>query len=186
MRVPTGSVTAAGAYSDAGIVMELLGLDNQNRPNRLIRTVTFTPSANVVSKCSLAAPSLPTMDFSASISNGRPNTGVVQRTSFSNVACTAPTRLRLTGAALLPTVTTPPRAGFDNFINYRAVGIFGSANATLTTTTVEANADSAAKNTTAGATTNGSIDVDVNLVNGNPVIAGTYTGILRVTIDPSL
>ena len=184
LRVPTSQVVSAGTYNDSGISLELIGLDNQNRPNRLIRTVAFAPQATVISKCSLPAPSSTTLNFTSAISNGHPNAGIVQRTTFSNVACTAPTRLRLAGAALQPVPATPARAGFDNFINFRAAGTFGSANSTLVTTTTSASVDSVTKNVASGATTNGTIDVDVNLVDGNPIIAGSYTGTLRVSIDP--
>lgn len=186
LRVPTSQIVAAGTYADTGIAMDLVALDNQNRPTRLIQTVAFQPNATVVAKCVLPAPPSPNLDFSAAITVGRPNSAYVLRKTFTNVACTAPTRLRLSGAALQPTSATPARTGFDNYINYRAAGVFGSANATLTTTTTTASVDSASKNTASGATTNGTIDVDVNLVTGNPIIAGAYSGILTVTIDPAL
>lgn len=185
LRIPAGQISAAGSYGDS-IDLELLRLTNANQTNGLVRATPIAVSATVLSKCSLPAPSLSNLNFSSAISNGRPNAGVAQRTTFSNVACTAPTRLRLTGGALQPAAPTPARPGFDNFINYRAAGVFGSASSTLTTTTNTASVDSVQKNIASGATTNGSIAIDVNLVNGNPIIAGTYTGTLTVTIDPSL
>ncbi|MCB1518987.1 MAG: hypothetical protein KDJ37_00255 [Hyphomicrobiaceae bacterium] len=187
VRIPAGQVVAAGDYIDGLVSMQVIGLNNAGtNPIRLVKAVAFVPQATVVAKCIMPSPSTPNLNFSAAIANGRPNSGVVQTTTFSNVACTAPARLRLTGAALQPTSPIPARAGFDNFINYRADGSFGSAAATLSTTVAEHSVDSAQKNTASGATSNGFISVGVNLISGNPIIAGSYTGILTVTIDPAL
>lgn len=183
--ISPGQVVAAGQYSDPNITMILVGLNDSGQPEQSRPVSISLPQAAVVSKCSLPPPSLSNLDLTTAISNGRPNEGVTRTTTFSNVQCTAPTKLRLTGAALQPTSPTGPRAGFDNFINFRAVGTFGSASTTLTTTTTEQSADSAQKNVADGATTAGQIDVVVNLVNGQPILAGTYSGILTVSIDPA-
>jgi hypothetical protein len=182
--VAAGQVVADGLYTDP-----VLSLDVFNRVGNALTLIKSTPSsvsATVQKVCRLDAPAQKTLAFGANdISNGRPNAGVHKSTSMT-ASCTAPTRVRLSGAALQPTVATPTRTGFDNFINYRAVGTFGGATSTLNTTTTAASADSASKNTGSGATPNGTVSVDVNLVPGNPVIAGSYSGILTVTVDPDL
>lgn len=184
LRIPAGQVTAAASYTD-NIILQVLRLNQSNQPNLIMEAVPFSPQAGVISKCVMPAPSQPAVNFSSAISNGRPNEGVKQTVTFTNVQCTAPTKLRLTGQAMQPTPATPPRAGFDNFINYRAAGAFGNATSTLSTTISSASADSVQKNAASGATTNGQIDVELNLVNGQPIIAGTYSGTLTVSIDPS-
>lgn len=186
MRIPAGQVVAAASYTD-DLVLQVLRLNNAApaQPNLIIRQLPVSPQATVVSKCVLPAPSVPSLNFTSAITNGRPNAGVVQTTTFSNVRCTAPTKLRLTGAALQPLAPQAPRPGFDNFINFRADGRFGGAQSVLTTSTSSASVDSAVKNTASGATTNGQITVDVSLVNGQPILAGTYSGVLTVSIDPS-
>lgn len=185
LRVPAGQVVSAAGYLDPQIQMILVGLNDSGAPESYKSGPIFEPQANVIAKCILPPPAQTSLDLSSAIANGRPNEGVKRSTTFTNVACTAPTRLRLTGAALQPTATTPPRTGFDNFINYFAMGTFGAATSQLTTTTTEQSADSATKNTTSGATANGQIDIDVNLVDGRPIIAGSYVGILKVSIDPT-
>jgi hypothetical protein len=84
-----------------------------------------------------------------------------------------------------PVPPIPGQTGFDNFINWRAAGNFGNAS-TVLSTDLASQADSATKNVPSGVTTSGTIGVDVNLVDGNPIIAGGYQGTLVVTIDPNL
>lgn len=186
LRLPAGQVVAADSYSDNGLVLQTIRLRNgDNEPNLLGPTYPVTPQASVLSKCVMPPPTLANLDLSAAIANGRPNEGVTRLTSIANVQCTAPTKLRLTGAALQPVQSTPARAGFDNFINYRAQGNFGSASSVLSTTVASQSVDSVQKNVASGVTTSGQIDIQVNLLNGQPIIAGAYSGILTVSIDPS-
>ena len=184
LRIPASQVVAAGSYQDIQIQLILVGIGN-NGPESSRSGPSFVPQATVIQKCILPSPSLPSVNLSSAIANGRPNEGVSQSVSFSNVQCTAPTKLRLTGAALQPTISTPARPGFDNFINFRAAGTFGAASSVLTTATTANSVDSVQKNAASGATTNGQIAVDINLVNGQPIIAGAYSGTLTVSIDPS-
>jgi hypothetical protein len=99
------------------------------------------------------------------------------------VSCTAPTIVRLSGDAmqLQPAGASP---GFDSHIDYRASARFGAASALLDTS-VAGQASSGTPNTTSGATANGSITVDVNLLAGRPLLAGTYAGTLTVSVEPS-
>jgi hypothetical protein len=184
VTVAAGQVVADGLYADP--VLSLDVFDRVGNSLTLIKTTPYPVSATVQKVCRLDAPAQTTLSFGASeITNGRPNAAVVKSTLMT-ASCTAPTKVRLTGAALQPTVAAAPRTGFDNFINYRAVGTFGGATSTLNTTTTAASADSSGKNTANGATPSGTVSVDVNLVPGNPVIAGSYSGILTVTVDPAL
>jgi hypothetical protein len=48
-----------------------------------------------------------------------------------------------------------------------------------------ADAASASRNTAAGAVTEGVVRVDVNLLAGKPLLPGTYSSILTVSIDPN-
>ncbi len=187
IRVPAGQFVAAGNYSDPQLLLTVVGLTDLlgTLPGVLLTQPTFTPSIQVISKCVLPAPSSSTLDFTSAISNGHPNPGVVQSTVFNNVRCTAPSVLRLSGSAMQPVPTIAGQTGFDNFINWRAAGTFGNASTVLGTNSAS-QATSATKNTPSGATTNGTIGVDVNLLNGNPIIAGSYRGTLTVTIDPNL
>lgn len=84
-----------------------------------------------------------------------------------------------------PVGSIPAQTGFDNFINWQAAGTFGNASTALNTVSAS-QATSATKNTPSGVTTSGTIGVNVNLVDGNPIIAGSYQSTLIVTIDPNL
>lgn len=185
VRIPAGQVVAAGGYHDNLVQLLLVALDNSNNPSDSKLGPMFSPQATVVAKCSMPPPAQSLLDLTSAISNGRANGGVKRSTSFSNVACTAPSKLRLTGAALQPTISTPSRSGFDNFINFRAQGTFGNASSTLITTTSSQSSDSSQKNVASGATTGGQILIDVNLATGQPILAGSYSGTLTVSIDPS-
>jgi hypothetical protein len=187
IRVPAGQLVAAGSYSDLQLNLTLVALGNLlgSAPTGLIKQQAFVPAISVLSKCTLPAPSASALDFTSAISNGRPNSSVVLSSTFSNVQCTAPSILRLSGSAMQPVSAIAAQTGFDNFINWRAVGTFGSASTTLNTVSAT-QANSATKNVSSGVTTNGTIGVNVNLVNGNPVIGGSYSGTLTVTIDPNL
>lgn len=187
IRVPAGQLVAAGSYSDLQLNLTLVALGNLagSSPTALLKQQPFTPAVNVVSKCVLPAPNTSTLDFSSAISNGHPDPSVVQSAIFSNVQCTAPSILRLSGSAMQPVGSIPAQPGFDNFINWQAAGTFGSASTTLSTNSAS-QASSPTKNTASGVTSNGTINVNVNLLNGNPIIAGSYSNTLTVTIDPNL
>lgn len=180
-----GSIVADGTYSDTTISMELFDLQGATKR---IKTGAFVPQATVIKVCKLDPPSLTSLNFNSAITNGRASPGVTKATSFTNVQCTAPTIVRLSGAALQPVPAIAARPNFDNFIGWRAIGTFGGATSTLNaTTSTVTTADSATKNAASGATTSGTIGVTVNLLDsGKPILAGTYSGVLTVTIDPIL
>lgn len=185
VRIPANQVVADGAYSDTGVIMVLLSFNSANNTWYYIQRAV-TPAATVPKVCRLDAPSPATLAFAATdIPNGVPNSGVV-RSSTMTAACTAPTIVRLTGSALVQTPAAGAVAGFDSNINYRAIATFGAATATLNSTAAVTSASSVAKNVASGATASGNIGVNVNLVAGNPVIAGSYSSVLTVTIDPNL
>jgi hypothetical protein len=75
-------------------------------------------------------------------------------------------------------------SGLDNFIHWRAQGTFSAATATLSTNSA-ATVISSATNVASGATSGATITINVNLIAGQPLLAGTYTGVLTVTVDPN-
>lgn len=185
VRVVANQIVASGTYTDTGINMALISQATTGQWYYVFQT-PVTPSATVPMICRLDAPSPASLSWSAAeIPNGTPNPLTIKSTTMT-AACTAPTIVRLTGSALALTPTATSPSGFDNFINYKAVGTFGAASSTLTTTTTVSSASSAAKNVASGATTTGSVSVSVNLIAGNTALAGTYSGVLTVTIDPTL
>jgi hypothetical protein len=185
IRIPAGQTSAsAGSYTDntvtIGIYRLIIGL-----PIAIVDERTFTVTTTIAPACILPAPDNTSLNFTSAISAGLPDPLVVLRSTFTGVACTQRSRLRLSGSALQPSPAIGAVAGFDNFIDWQAVGVFGAATTTLTTSSASV-ATSAGYNVPSGAFTGATITVDVNLLAGNPIQAGTYSGVLTVTIDPNL
>ncbi len=184
MLIPANQWVSDGTYSDAAVEVRLYS--SILSFGFVVATRVVTPQATVPRVCRLDPPSSPVISFvPAEIPNALPNPAIVKSTTLS-ASCTSPTFLRLTGSALTATPAIPPASGFDNFINYRAVGSFGAASTTLVTTTTPATSVSSTRNVASGPTTSGTVNVDVNLLTGQPVSAGSYSGVLTVTIDPTL
>lgn len=106
---------------------------------------------------------------------------------FANVVCNGPSTLLLTslnGGVL----NTSPASGFDNIINYTASATWNSVTATVNTglnpvASLGGNeSGTPAPVATAGA---GSLSVTITpIVNAQPLIAGSYSDTLRVTLTP--
>ncbi len=170
-------------YADNATVV-ITSIGNLNQPTGTQRTQPITPQANVGKTCVFGTPSATTLAFAAGdIPNGLPNEGVAKTTSMSG-SCTAPSFLRLSGQALQPTSATPPRAGFDNFINYTATSTFSSGSVTLNTSMTPQTVSTPSIGA-ANSVVSGSVAVNVNLRKANPVIAGSYSGTLTISLEPA-
>jgi hypothetical protein len=178
----TGWLTA-GNYSDS-ILFKVL--DRKNNGYEIVEYRNFTVQSTVQQSCNLPQPSISSLDFSSAISNGLPNTTTLT-VNFSGVSCSAPARIRLSGAAL-KNPAIQPVANFDNFINWQADATFGAAQATLATTspTLVSQVTSIQQNVLSGPTQSALITLKVKLLPGKRIIAGHYSNILTVTIDPAI
>lgn len=179
---PTPGAHAAGTYTD-GVSLQVFNRKDWHRT--LVGSRPFLVTGTVAQVCQLPAPDMANVNFNSAISHGLPNPAVVLTVKFKNVSCTAPARIRLSGQRLEPASAVTPVAAFDNFIHWQANASFGAAAVVLNTTTAT-QATSAAQNVSAGAFAGVTITVNVNLLRGQRVIAGSYSNILTVTIDPSL
>lgn len=183
VNVPTGQVVADGAYVDTATLLYVFHRNGEALTP--IKAIPFPVSATVVKACQLSQPSESVLDFTSAIRNGYPNPGYKLTSTFSNVSCTAPTTIRLSGDAMRPAgAPASTSGGFDNFIHWQARTVFGSATAELSTDTAS-EAVSSAKNVQAGPTERGSFDVSVNLKRGNALKAGSYSGTLTIRLDPN-
>ena len=182
MQQPGLAPVAAGAYGDHPTLQVF---NRQDWHRTLVGSRPFTVAGTVASVCQLPAPNVASLSFNSAISNGLPNPAVVLTAKFTNVSCTAPARIRLSGNRLEPTSPISPVANFDNFIHWQASATFGAASVLFDTRTAS-QASSAVQNVASGATSSVTISVNINLLQGQRVIAGTYSNILTVTIDPSL
>jgi hypothetical protein len=182
ISVPAGQVVSDGLYSDAGLIAQVF--DRSGSIFTLLKSSVMPVSGSVAKVCQFSAPSTPTLNFTAAISNGIPDPAYVRSLTFDSVNCTAPSTVRLSGSAMQPTQPSGAPPGLDNRIHYRASASFNAASAVLDTRTTN-DVSSTARNTITGATVNGSMGLDVNLLAGKPLIAGTYTATLTVSIDPN-
>jgi hypothetical protein len=175
---------AAGTFTDTQMAIHLYAF--RLGTWQLVRTHPLTINATVNKTCTMAAASPATLNFTSAIANGTPNPGVVLTSTLSNINCTFPSKITLTGSALqrVPAVAAAP--GFDSFINYKAAATLGGASVTLTTTTSSAAVTSAGYNVASGTTIGASLPVNVNLLAGQPLRSGNYSTTLSVTIDPTL
>ncbi len=144
----------------------------------------LTISTGSLQSCNLSAPGSLSLNFSSDIVTGIP-AGAVQSTSF-NVNCTGPSRLQLSGSALVMPSTTGASGAFDDLINFRAVANFGGASATLTTNgTTTATITSPSASTVVGS--NLPVNLNINLIPNRPLRSSpSYSGVLRVIVDPTL
>ncbi len=183
LTIPANQTSAAaGAYDDNQVSVYLYAY---RFGWRFVRTYALSLRASIDQTCTMATPSPSTLDFTSAISLGVPNPAVVLSSAISNVNCTAPARVTMSGSAMQRTPAVGAAAGFDNFIDWQATATLGSATANLSTDTT-GTATSASYNVLSGTTVGGTVGVDVNLIPGQPLQSGTYTGILTVTVDPTL
>ncbi len=182
VSIPAGQVVGDGVYGDASVVTQIF--DKSGAILTLLKSANLPLSASVVRACQFTSPTSPTLNFTPAISNGVPQPGYTQSVTFQNVSCTAPSLVRLSGNAMLPAQPASPTPVFDTLINYRASATFSGANAVLDTS-LGSDAASGSRNTAAGAVTSGVVRVDVNLIAGKPLLPGTYSSVLTVSIDPN-
>ena len=119
---------------------------------------------------------------------GAVNTAAITPTGspFANVACNAPSNLQLT--SLSGAVVNPAAAvgGFSKIIDYTASATWGGSTATVNTSTV-ATAIAAESGTAVAiaAANSGNLSVTITpIANVLPLLVGTYTDTLRVTLIP--
>ena len=182
ISVPAGQVVSDGAYGDASLLAQVF--DQAGSIFTLLGAATMPVSGSVAKVCQFTTPTSPTLNFSSAITNGVPNPGDVRSLTLTGVSCTAPTIVRLSGEAMQPVQPVSAPAGLDDRIHYRASASFAAASAVLDTRTAS-EAWSGTRHTGAGATVNGAIGVDVNLLAGRPLLAGAYAATLTVSVDPS-
>lgn len=171
---------SAGSYSDQ-LTLQIFNREGGQRI--LVGSALISVTAQVVESCQLVMPGALALNFSSDVASGTP-AGAVQNLSF-NVNCTGSARVQLSGSALT-NGTAAPSGAFDNFIDYRAVTNFGNASATLTTngatpmTVTSPSASNLSGN-------NLPVSVNVNLIARRPLVGNkTYSGVLRITVDPTL
>lgn len=172
----------------AGIYLDPLMLRVYNRNGgsnySFVGQVPVTVSAASIQSCYLSAPSSLSLNFSSDILQGLP-AGAAQSTTF-NVNCTGPSRISLSGSALVRPQGVQASGVFDLLINYRTIANFGGASATLITNgTAPVSATSTSASAIVG--NNLPVNLNINLIANRPLLSGgSYSGVLRVIVDPAL
>ena len=176
----------AGIYSDTSVVAKVFEGDSNTPVGGAAPALIV--SATVVGSCTIGGVSTPAAD-SATIpvsSSGAVNTSVINR-SYASVVCSGPSNVQLT--SLNGAVKSPATAvtGFSNIINYSATASFSSANATLNTATVATatGSESGTAASTSGVLPSGTMSVTITpAASASPLLAGSYSDTLRITITP--
>jgi hypothetical protein len=182
VSIAAGQVVGDGAYSDASLLTQVF--DKTGAIFTLLKSANLPLTGSVARACQIANATTPTLNFTPAIANGLPRAGYQQSIAFTNVNCTAPSTVRLSGNPMLPGQSGTPGAVFDNFIHYRASASLSGANVTLDTSTAT-DVISAARNVAVGAMADGTLRLDVALVPGKPLLSGTYSSVLTISIDPN-
>ena len=182
VNIAPGQVVADGNYGDPTLLAQVF--DKSGPTPALLKTFAVPLQGFVARACHFGTSSTTTMNFSSAIHNGLPNPGFVQSVTFQELSCTAPSIVRLTASPMQLAVPPTSSGAFDSQIHVRARATFGGANADLDTSAGAA-AASVSRHIASGASTNGSVRLDVNLLRGGPLLPGTYTTTLTLSIDPN-
>jgi len=143
---------------------------------------SFPVSVRVAAVCQMSAPSVSALDFSGDIGVDSTPRGAPRSVRLDTASCNTHARLNLSGSAL--TRDGAALAGFDSFVNFEARATFGSAAAMLVTSQDGAS-DETVPALVEDADVPRAIDVQIWLLARRALAAGTYSGVLTVTLEPS-
>lgn len=104
---------------------------------------------------------------------------------FANVACNAPSNLRLTSQSGGVKTAAAAVTGFTGRINYTASATWNSVTASIDTSLAGASGPYLGVIAPVATAHSGSLSVSITpTANAQPLLAGTYSDILRVTLVP--
>jgi hypothetical protein len=183
-----GSPQRAGSYAEAGLSADVFRINTSTLVLTLLRSVAFAVSGTVAKVCTIGGVATPASDTAAIpiTATGSVNTTPINR-SYANAACNTPSNLQLTSQSGAVVRAGAPPSGFTNLINYSASAGFSGATATLdtATTATATGPESGTAVSTSGATPSGNLSLTiVPKVNTQPLISGSYSDTLRITITP--
>lgn len=181
-----GAVQQAGSYSD-NITINVFTSTAAGLLQTKVSSQAFTVTGQVAKSCTIGGVTHPSTD-TATIpitASGSVNTSPINR-SYPNAICNTPTNVQLTsqnGAV----VTSASTSGLQRFINYSALATFSGASASLDTSSIPAisGPESGVAASTIGATPTGTLGLTITpKVNTQPLIAGSYSDTLTITLTP--
>lgn len=113
------------------------------------------------------------------------STVVPSGSPFANVACNAPSNLRLTSQSGGVKTASAAVTGFAGRINYTASATWNSVTANIDTSLAGATGPYQGANAPVATAFSGSLSVSITpTANTEPLLAGTYSDTLRVTLIP--
>jgi len=183
-----GSPQRAGSYTDATLSSDVFRVNTTTLALTLLRSSAFPVTGTVAKVCTIGGVATPAND-TATIpisALGAVNTTPIVR-SYANAACNTPSNLQLTSQSGAVVRSGGAPSGFTNIINYSASAGFSGATATLDTSTTAgaAGPESGTAVSTSGTTPSGSLNLTiVPKVSVLPLISGSYSDTLRITITP--
>ena len=148
----------------------------------------FTVTGTVISYCTIGGLNHPSAD-TATIpvsTAGAVNTAVINK-SYPSVACSSPSNVQITSQNGAVTNAGTASAGFTNVIDYSSTAVFSGASASLNTATnpLARGPESGAAVSTTGTAPTGTMTVTITpQANVLPLISGTYSDTLTITITP--
>ena len=174
---------AGGNYSDS-ITVDLYNASG----NVLLVSQPLTVTATVTKTCTISGVAAPTPD-NVTIpitATGAVNTANIDRNYTT--ACNYPANVQLSSSNGGVRNAAAAPSGFARIINYNSTATFSGASATLNTATVAGATGTetgTASATSGSGTPSGSMLVRITpQANTQPLIAGSYSDTLRVTITP--
>lgn len=176
----------AGSYVDH-ITLDVFTSTLAGLLQSKVSSQTFTVTGTVAKSCTIGGTNHPAAD-TATIpitASGTVNTSPINR-SYPNAICNTPTSLQLTsqnGAV----VTSGSASGLQRFIDYSASATFSGASASLDTSSIPAagGPEAGLSASTSGATPTGTLGVTITpRVNTQPLISGSYSDTLTITLTP--
>lgn len=182
VALPGNQIVTAGSYGDTTLMAHVY--DKSGTSLVSLKSVSVPISTTVVPACQFEAPTNPTINFSGAITNGLPNASHVGSVTLSSLHCTAPSRVSLSAGPMLLTTAATGGAAFDSLINFRATATLAGAS-TLLDTSAGTTAISTATNVISGATLNSAVQVNVSLLRNKPLLAGTYSSVMTVSVVPN-
>lgn len=143
-------------------------------------------TANVTKACTIIGGAADTAEIGVDANGSVITTDVTpDNAPYANVACNGPSSLRLTSLNG-GVVNASPAPGFSHIIDYTASATWNSVTATIDTSLDPTAAGAeVGVNQPVGTAATGSLVVTITpLINALPLVQGTYTDTLRVTLTP--
>ena len=179
--IPAGSY-ATGAYIDTTAILRVI---NQNT-GAILASQAITPTLVYNTTTCTINGQASGGSYAVDFSNGTTITIGTRTVAFGTAACNSPTTITLTSSLGASKTAAPANTSHQNHFNYTAAVTLNGGSATLNTSS---NLAATGPETTTGritaASTNAPLSVSItSLSPAKPLVAGSYSDTLTVTLTP--